>query len=371
MGDGARLRGRRKVARSATGGAARARRTRTLCGEHRGRRSAAEFSLTVHEPSRRRSRDLALGKASRAAPERAGGRRSRPVRTTGPVGMLAVWTGWPIPRRRKASRCARIGTFFLPPGFSSAIFVYGCIAWCLIAYRAAREVPPSSSSGNTAARNSLRRRAAADGLRALRRHVSRSRCPIDRVLAAPPNRIAATAFRWSWRFEYPAGRHDGGHADASADALSSRRANPPRSSCARLTSRTRFGCRRFSSSATRFPGMINVFDLTPNRTGQFLGALRAVLRARPRAHDVRGARGSAEQRTRAISRQTEPRRRDRVADDHRSQEDRHHVHRGDDGVFRRRRRAGGAHPHAARRAEQHAFSARTPTTRSSRCTERR
>ena len=91
--------------------------------------------------------------------------------------------------------------------------------------------------------------------------------PIDRV-AGTPNRIAATAFQWSWRFEYPGGFSTTGTPGA-----------PPtlflpvgRTTEVELRSDDvthSFWVPAFLFKRDAIPGMTNVFDLSPTRTGTF------------------------------------------------------------------------------------------------------
>ncbi len=182
--------------------------------------------------------------------------------------------------------------------------------------------------------------------------------PIDHVAyAAPGERVACAEPRAGHRVSLVVAlcvsqRHgDLRHADGAADALSAAQRNRASWTLRSADVTHSFWVPAFLFKRDAIPGMTNVFDITPNRAGSFLGTLRAVLRTRSRADDVYGARRAAGAIP-AHARHAARRRRDRVADDDRSQEDRHHVRGGDDVVLRGGRRAGAAHSHATGRARQ-------------------
>ena len=112
---------------------------------------------------------------------------------------------------------------FIAAGIAVGIFVYVCIGWCLIAYRE-RSGRVAEQFENNKPLEILYVVVPLLMVFALFGVTYAIEMPIDRA-GDPPNRIAVTAFRWSWRFEYPNGTSDGRHAGQAADALSSRR--PP------------------------------------------------------------------------------------------------------------------------------------------------
>ena len=116
--------------------------------------------------------------------------------------------------------------------------------------------------------------------------------PVDRVLAAPANRIAATAFRWSWEFSYPNGRSVYGTPAApptlylplgEATEIDLRSADVTHS----------FWVPAFLFKRDAIPGMTNVVRPDAHAPRRVPRALRAVLRPRSRGDDVRGAGGAA------------------------------------------------------------------------------
>ena len=111
---------------------------------------------------------------------------------------------------------------------------------------------------------------------------------VDRVAAHPRERIAVTAFRWSWRFEYA----------GSAFAESGTPERPPtlylplgRATQIDLRSADvthSFWVPAFLFKRDAIPGMTNVFDLRATRLGDFPGRCAAAFcGTRSRAHDVR------------------------------------------------------------------------------------
>jgi cytochrome c oxidase subunit II len=156
---------------------------------------------------------------------------------------------------------------FIGAGIFVGAFVYACIAWCLVAYRERTGRGPAQFSGNTP----LEILYVAIPLAlviALFGVTFVIEMPIDRV-ADPPNRIAVTAFRWSWRFEYPGGLTTLGTPMAPPTLFL------PAGRSTEIDLRSEdvthsFWVPAFLFKRDAIPGMTNVFDLTPNRTGRFL-----------------------------------------------------------------------------------------------------
>jgi len=150
-----------------------------------------------------------------------------------------------------------------------AIYVYASIFWCLFAYRRKTHENPETFTGNPTLEilYTAIPLVIVIGLFIVTYIVE---MPVDHVLAQTPNRVAVTAFRWSWRFEYL----EAGIATVGTPA------NPPalylpvnRSTEIDLRSvdvTHSFWVPAFLFKRDAIPGMTNVFDLTPKRTGRFL-----------------------------------------------------------------------------------------------------
>ena len=119
-----------------------------------------------------------------------------------------------------------------------------------------------------AARDPLRPVAARDRDRAVRRDAS-TELRVDRVAAHPRERIAVTAFRWSWRFEYRGERiRRVGTPDRPPTLyLPLGRATQIDLRSADVTHS--FWVPAFLFKRDAIPGMTNVFDLQPTRLGDF------------------------------------------------------------------------------------------------------
>jgi len=155
---------------------------------------------------------------------------------------------------------------FIAAGIFVGLYVYGCIAWCIAAYRD-RGHEPQQFSGNTPLEivYAVIPLLMVIGLFGVTYAVE---MPVDHV-ANPPNRIAVTAFRWSWRFEYPNGLATTG-TPANVPTL-----YLPLGRTTEIDLRSddvthSFWVPAFLFKRDAIPGMTNVFDVTPNRQGRFL-----------------------------------------------------------------------------------------------------
>ena len=155
---------------------------------------------------------------------------------------------------------------FIGAGIAVGIFVYACIAWCLIAYRKRAGRVPEQFSGNTPLEilYVVIPILMVFGLFGVTFAIE---MPVDRV-ADPPNRIAVTAFRWSWRFEYPGGTATIG-TPASPPTL-----YLPLDQTTEIDLRSAdvthsFWVPAFLFKRDAIPGMTNAFDLRPDRLGRF------------------------------------------------------------------------------------------------------
>lgn len=149
-----------------------------------------------------------------------------------------------------------------------ALYVYGAIVWCVFAYRRGRRAP-EEFSGNPPLEilYTVIPLLLVVGLFIVTFH---DEMPIDHVSAHPEDRIDVTAFRWSWRFGY-----NGDRITTIGTPL-----QPPtlylpvdRTTEIDLSSsdvQHSFWIPAFLFKRDAVPGMTNVFDLTPDRTGTFL-----------------------------------------------------------------------------------------------------
>jgi len=158
---------------------------------------------------------------------------------------------------------------FIAAGIFVGLYVYGCIAWCLIRYRRRPNRAPQQFSGNTA----LELLYVAlpllmvGGLFGVTYAIE---MPVDRVVTNPPNKVAVTAFRWSWRFDYPGG------ASLSGTPAAPPTLYLPEGETTEVALRSAdvthsFWVPAFLFKRDAIPGMTNVFDLRPIRGGRFIG----------------------------------------------------------------------------------------------------
>jgi cytochrome c oxidase subunit 2 len=148
------------------------------------------------------------------------------------------------------------------------IFVYACIAWCLIAYRERPGRPAAQFAGNPPLEivYTIVPLLIVIALFVLTYVIE---MPLDRVWAHPPNRIDVTAFRWSWRFEYA-----GTGIVAQGTPLAAPTLYLPAGTMTEFRLRTAdvnhsLWVPAFLFKRDAIPGMTNVFDITPDRTGTF------------------------------------------------------------------------------------------------------
>jgi cytochrome c oxidase subunit 2 len=165
---------------------------------------------------------------------------------------IAMRTGWYV---------------FVGAGTFVGIFVYGCILWCLISYRERRGRAAQQFSGNTPIEILYVVLPFAMVLFLFGVTLA-IETKVDHVTAAPSNRIAVSAFRWSWRFQYPNGMTTVGtpmkpptlYLPIGEETQIELRSDDVTHS---------FWIPAFLFKRDAIPGMTNVFDLTPNRAGTF------------------------------------------------------------------------------------------------------
>jgi cytochrome c oxidase subunit 2 len=166
---------------------------------------------------------------------------------------------------------------FMAAGTAVGIFVYACIAWCLIAYRRGRSGDAQQFSGNPPLEilYVVVPLLMVIGLFVVTYVIE---MPVDRVAYAaiaggatqPPNRVQVTAFRWSWRFAYPNGTTTYGTPTFPPTLYL------PLGEVSEVDLRSvdvthSFWVPAFLFKRDAIPGMTNVFDITPNRLGAFVG----------------------------------------------------------------------------------------------------
>jgi cytochrome c oxidase subunit 2 len=155
---------------------------------------------------------------------------------------------------------------FIGAGTAVGIFVYACIGWCLIAYRRRDGRRPAQFSGNTPLELLYVAIPLAIVL-ALFGVTYAIEMPLDRATATP-NRVAVTAFRWSWRFDYGHGLTSvGTPASPPTLYLPVGRATEIDLRSADVTHS--FWVPAFLFKRDAIPGITNTFDLTPTRMGRF------------------------------------------------------------------------------------------------------
>lgn len=158
---------------------------------------------------------------------------------------------------------------FLIAAACVGLFVYGCIFWCLFAYSRSRHPSPAKFSGNPPVEilYVVLPLLIVVGLFVV---TMIAEIPVDRAAANPDNRIAVTAFRWSWRFDYPGG------ITTIGTPISPPTLYLPVGRSTELDLRSAdvthsFWVPAFLFKRDAIPGMRNVFDLTPIRTGNYPG----------------------------------------------------------------------------------------------------
>jgi cytochrome c oxidase subunit II len=167
---------------------------------------------------------------------------------------------------------------FVVIAIAVAGLVYGLIAWALVRYRRRRDDDPDALGVQTHANIPLEIVYTSVpvliviGLFALS---FRTEQRVNEVVPEPAVTVEATAFAWGWRFAYP---------DQGVEIVSppSSPAEPGPELVLPLGEPTRivlgandvihaFWVPEFNFKRDAVPGRINVFDLTPNRTGVFRG----------------------------------------------------------------------------------------------------
>ncbi len=158
---------------------------------------------------------------------------------------------------------------FMAAGTFVGLYVYACILWCVFRYRRRANHEPQQFKKNTPlellylALPILM----VVGLFGVTYAIE---MPVDRVVAQPANRIAVTAFRWSWDFAYPGGIQTYG-TPATPPTLYLPEGQTTEIDLRSADVTHSFWVPAFLFKRDAIPGMTNVFDVTPIRTGRFLG----------------------------------------------------------------------------------------------------
>jgi cytochrome c oxidase subunit II len=159
---------------------------------------------------------------------------------------------------------------FIAAGIAVGLFVYANIFWCLLAYRRRAGAQPSRFEKNTPLELTYIAIpfAIVVGLFVFTYLVE---MPVDNVSASPQTRIAVTAFRWSWRFSYL-----GSGVITTGTPMEPPTLYLPKGRLTEIDLTTTdvnhsFWVPAFLFKRDAIPGMTNTFDVTPSRTGTFIG----------------------------------------------------------------------------------------------------
>jgi cytochrome c oxidase subunit 2 len=148
------------------------------------------------------------------------------------------------------------------------IYVYGAILWCIFAYRRERhEAKHFTGNMPLEITYTIIPLLIVIGLFIVTYH---DEMPVDHVSAKPENRVDVTAFRWSWRFGY-----NGDRVTTTGTPLQTPTLYLPVNRTTEIDLRTAdvnhsFWVPGFLFKRDAIPGMTNVFDITPSRTGSYL-----------------------------------------------------------------------------------------------------
>lgn len=158
---------------------------------------------------------------------------------------------------------------FMAAGAFVGLYVYACILWCLWRYRRRANSRPQQFTHNTVLElvYLFLPMLMVCGLFGVTYAIE---MPVDHVAAAPENKVAVTAFRWSWQFQYPSG------LTAVGTPLAPPTLYLPLHETTEIDLRSAdvthsFWIPAFLFKRDAIPGMTNVFDVTPIRIGRFIG----------------------------------------------------------------------------------------------------
>lgn len=160
--------------------------------------------------------------------------------------------------------------FFIYVAIGIGLFVYGAIAWCLVAYRRR----PGRQAGKFEKNTPLELVYVLTPLGiviVLFLVTLVYEMPVDTVVARPQGHVNVTAFRWSWEFAYPGTRIA---TVGTPDRPPTLYLPLERTTEVDLTSidvTHSFWVPAFLFKRDAIPGMTNRFDVTPTRLGTFAG----------------------------------------------------------------------------------------------------
>ncbi len=157
---------------------------------------------------------------------------------------------------------------FVCAGAFVGIYVYGAILWCVFAYRRERH-EARHFSGNPPLEMiyTIIPLLMVIGLFLLTFH---DEMAVDHVVARPENRVSVTAFRWSWRFGYNGDRITSTGTPLQPPTLYLPLNRTTEIDLATADVNHSFWVPGFLFKRDAIPGMTNVFDITPSRTGSYL-----------------------------------------------------------------------------------------------------
>ena len=149
-----------------------------------------------------------------------------------------------------------------------AIYVYGAIVWCIFAYRRGhREAEHFTGNTPLEITYAVIPLLIVIGLFLVTFH---DEMPVDAVSAHPENRVDVTAFRWSWRFGYNGDRITTAGTPDAPPTLYLPVNRTTEIDLATSDVNHSFWVPAFLFKRDAIPGMTNVFDFTPSRTGTYL-----------------------------------------------------------------------------------------------------
>ncbi len=148
------------------------------------------------------------------------------------------------------------------------IYVYAAILWCMFAYRRGRH-DAKDFTGNPPLEitYTIIPLIIVIGLFLVTFH---DEVPVDHVSAKPQNRVDVTAFRWSWRFGYNGDRVTSTGTPQSPPTLYLPVDRTTEIDLSSADVNHSFWVPAFLFKRDAIPGMTNVFDVTPSRTGTYL-----------------------------------------------------------------------------------------------------
>jgi cytochrome c oxidase subunit 2 len=158
---------------------------------------------------------------------------------------------------------------FLGAGILVGIYVYAAVFWCILRYRR-RQREPAAFEKNPPLEwtYTIIPFLIVLGLFAKTFLVER---PIDHVAANPQVKVAVVAFRWSWQFKYLGTNVSTTGTPRRLPTLYLPLGRLTEVDLTTVDVNHSFWVPAFLFKRDAIPGMTNVFDVTPNRLGTFVG----------------------------------------------------------------------------------------------------